>query len=314
MKKAYIKLSLAILVSSGLLFYVPTTGNATLPLVHNTAWQWEINNNDTLIYHIEDNLLGSRYEAYNITGEPWSSSGFLDVLNITKLEFNQLSGSVENSDELFQCAVSHAPGFWQLSFYDGGVNTGGFTMAFPLIPVNTSGLLNQTQLNDWGIAMTNNIGGTTYASGMQLQEYVVVGDNELHLYNSTSTIFQYVNMTFNDNGILETAYVNVELDMGGLFLFEQTITRVTGDVNSLLNPIDETTVAVNVGDSLIYQFYMNGVPLVYQSYNITYVGEIMGDYQGGEKLYWGANATRYNFNPSTATWIIDNEWTAQTIG
>ena len=306
-----------IFVSFGLLFYSPTTSNATLPLAQNTAWQWEINNNDTLIYHIEDNVLGSRIEAYNITGEPWISSSSLDVLNITKLEFNQLTGSVENSDVIFQCAVSPAPGsgFWQLSFYDGGVNTGGFTLAFPLIPVNTSGLINQTQLNDWGSAMTNNWGGTTYASAMQLQEYVVVGDNELHLYNSTSTIFQYVNMTFNNNGILETAYVNVELDMGGLFLFEQTITRVTGDVNSLLNPIDETTVAVNVGDSLIYQIFLNGVPFGYRSYNITYVGEIMGDYQGGEKLFWGANATRYNYDTSTATWIIDNEeWTEQTIG
>ncbi|OLS21716.1 MAG: Protease 1 precursor [Candidatus Heimdallarchaeota archaeon LC_3] len=306
-----------IFVSFGLLFYSPTTSNATLPLAQNTAWQWEINNNDTLIYHIEDNVLGSRIEAYNITGEPWISSSSLDVLNITKLEFNQLTGSVKNSDVIFQCAVSPVPGsgFWQLSFYDGGVNTGGFTLAFPLIPVNTSGLINQTQLNDWGIAMTNNWGGTTYASAMQLQEYVVVGDNELHLYNSTSTIFQYVNMTFNNNGILETAYINVELDMGGLFLFEQTITRVTGDVNSLLNPIDETTVAVNVGDSLIYQIFLNGVPFGYRSYNITYVGEIMGDYQGGEKLFWGANATRYNYDTSTATWIIDNEeWTEQTIG
>jgi PKD repeat protein len=316
MKKSNIKLILAILVISALLFYSPTnSSNATLPLEYNTAWQWEINNNDTLLYHIEDNLLGSRIEAYNITGEPWVSSVFFDVLNITKLEFNQLTGSVENSDVIFQCAVSHAPGFWQLSFYDGGVGTGGFTLAFPLIPVNTSGLINQTQLNDWGSAMTNNIGGTTYASGMQLQEYVVVGDNELHLYNSTSTIFQYVNMTFNNNGILETAYVNVELNMGGLFLFEQTITRVTGDLNSLLNPIDETTVAVNVGDSLIYEITLNGVSYGYRSYNITYVGEIMGDYQGGEKLFWGANATRYNYDPSTATWIIDNEeWTEQTIG
>ena len=202
MKKPNIMLILVIFVSSGILLCFPAAINATLPLEHNTGWQWEINNNDTLIYHIEDNIMGSRYEAYNFTGEPWVSSGFLDVLNITKLRFNQATGSVENSDEVFQCAASLAPGFWGLSFYDGGVNTGGLIMAFPLIPVNTSGLINQTQLNDWGSAMINNLGGTTYASALQLQEYVVVGDNELHLYNSSSTIFQYVNMTYNTNGIL----------------------------------------------------------------------------------------------------------------
>lgn len=314
MKKPNFMLILVIFVSSGLLLYVPTAINGTLPLEHNTGWQWEINNNDTLIYYIEDNVMGSRYEAYNFTGEPWVSSGFLDVLNITKLRFNQQKGSIENSGEIFQCAASLAPGFWQLSFYDGGVSTGGLTMAFPLIPVNTSGLINQTQLDDWGNAMTNNLGGTTYASALQLQEYVVVGDNELHLYNSTSAILQYVNMTYNNNGILETAYVQLEFNMGGLIILEQKITRKTGDVNSLLNPIDETTVAVNVGDSLIYQFFMNGDPLVYRSYNITYVGEIMGEYQGSDKLFWGANATRYNFDTSSGTWIIDSEWTEQTVG
>ncbi|MFW9904030.1 MAG: PKD domain-containing protein [Candidatus Thorarchaeota archaeon] len=314
MKKSNILLILAIFISSGVLFCIPTAIHATLPLEHNTGWQWEINNNDTLIYYIEDNVMGSRYEAYNFTGEPWVSSGFLDVLNITKLKFNQQTGSIENSGEIFQCAASLAPGFWQLSFYDGGVSTGGLTMAFPLIPVNTSGLINQTQLDDWGTAMTNNLGGTTYASALQLQEYVVVGDNELHLYNSTSTILQYVNMTYNNNGILETAYVQLEFNMGGPIILEQTITRKSGDVDSLLNPIDETTVAVNVGDSLIYQFVMNGDPLVYRSYNITYVGEIIGEYQGSEKLFWGANATRYNFDTPSETWIIDSEWTEQTIG
>lgn len=314
MKKTKILLILAIFVSSGVLFCIPTAINATLPLEHNTGWQWEINNNDTLIYYIEDNVMGSRYEAYNFTGEPWVSSGFLDVLNITKLRFNQQTGSIENSGEIFQCAASLAPGFWQLSFYDEGVSTGGLTMAFPLIPVNTSGLVNQTQLDDWGNAMTNNLEGTTYASALQLQQYTVVGDNELHLYNSTSEILQYVNMTYNNNGILETAYVQLEFNMGGLIILEQKITRKTGDVNSLLNPIDETSVAVNVGDSLIYQFIMNSDPLVYRSYNITYVGEIMGEYQGGEKLFWGANATRYNFDTVSGTWIIDGEWTEQTVG
>ncbi|MFX1286028.1 MAG: PKD domain-containing protein [Promethearchaeota archaeon] len=315
MKKSYIRLILAIIVSFGLLLYVPTAIKATLPLELNTGWQWEVNNYETLIYHIEDNFFGSRYEAYNITGEPWVSYGFLDVLNITKLKFNQLTGSVENSDEVFQCAVSLASGFWQLSFWDGGDPAGGLTMAFPLIPVNTSGLINQTQLDAWGSAMTNNQGGTTYARALQLQEYVVVSDNELHLYNSTSPTFQYVNLTYNNNGILETAYVNVEIDTGeSIILLDQSITRETGDVNSLLNPIDETTVAVNAGDSLIYQFSMNGIPQVYRSYNITYVGEIMGEYQGSKKLFWGANATRYNFDPSTGTWIIDPELIDQTVG
>ena len=318
MKKLNILLILAIFINSRALFCFPTAINATLPLEHNTGWQWEINNNDTLIYYIEDKVMGSRYEAYNFTGEPWVSSGFLDVLNITKLRFNQQTGSLENSGEIFQCAASLAPavapGFWQLSFYDEGVSTGGLTMTFPLIPVNTSGLLNQTQLDDWGSAMTNNLGGTTYANALQLQEYVVVSNNELHLYNSTSAIFQYVNMTYNNNGILETADVKLELNMGGPIILEQTIKRITGDVNSLLNPIDETTVAVNVGDSLIYQVFMNGDPLMYRSYNITYVGEIMGEYQGDEKLFWGANATRYNFDTPSGTWIIDDEWTEQTVG
>jgi hypothetical protein len=314
MKKPHILLILIIFVGSGLVLCVPTAVNATLPLEYNAGWQWEINNNDTLIYYIEDNIMGSHYEAYNFTGEPWVSSGFLDVLNITKLKFNQLTGSVENSDELFQCAASLNPGFWQLSFYDGGVNTGGFTMAFPLIPVNTSGLLNQTQLDDWGNAMTNNLEGTSYARALQLHEYVVVGDNELHLYNSSSTTYQYVNMTYNTNGILETADVKLELNMGGPIILEQTITRKIGDVGSLLNPIDKTSVAVDVGDSLIYQVFMNGDPVGYRSYNITYVGEIMGEYQGGEKIFWGANATRYNYDTPSGTWIIDDEWTEQTVG
>jgi len=314
MKKSKILLILAIFVSFGVLFWFPTAINATLPLEYNTGWQWEINNNDTLIYYIEDNVMGSRYEAYNFTGEPWVSSGFLDVLNITELRFNQQTGSVENSDEIFQCAASLAPGFWQLSFYVGGVGTGGLTMAFPLIPVNASGLLNQTQLDDWGTAMTNNLEGTTYASSLQLLEYVVVGDNELHLYNSASASLQYVNMTYNTNGILETALVKLEFNMGGPIILEQKITRITGDVKSLLNPIDETSVAVNVGDSLIYQVFMNGDPLAFRSYNITYVGEIMGEYQGGEKIFWGANATRYNYDTPSGTWIIDDEWTEQTVG
>lgn len=312
-KKPTILLILAIFISSGFLFWFPTAVNASLPLEYNTGWQWEINNNDTLIYYIEDNLMGSRYEAYNVTGEPWVSEGFLDVLNITKLKFNQQTGSVENSNELFQCAASFdpAPGFWQLSFYDGG---GPGTMAFPLIPVNSSGLLNQTQLDDWGKAMTNNIGGTTYARSLQLQEYDVVGDYELHLYNSTSAVFQYVNMTYNNHGILETADVKLELDMGGPIILDQKITRIMGDVNSLLNPLDETTLAVDVGDSLIYQVFMNGDPLMYRSYNITYVGEIIGEYQGSEKLFWGANATRYNFDTPSGTWTIDDEWPEQTVG
>jgi PKD repeat protein len=40
----------------------------------------------------------------------------------------------------------------------------------------------------------------------------------------------------------------------------------------------------------------------------------MGEYQGGEKLFWGANATRYNYNTPSGTWIIDDEWTEQTVG
>ena len=85
-------------------------------------------------------------------------------------------------------------------------------------------------------------------------------------------------------------------------------------MTSLLNPIDETSLAVEVGDSLIYQFYMNGVPQAYQSYNVTYIGEIYGDYQGTDKIFWGANATRYNYDTPSGTWILDTEWTEQTIG
>lgn len=301
-----------LLVCFGLVIHSPINANATLPLAHNTDLQWEINTNDTLIYSIVDNF-GTRYEAYNITGEPWISSGFLDVLNVTMLEFNQTTESVENSDTVFQCAVSLDSGveYWQLSFYEGGSGTGGLTMAFPLIPVNSSGLLNQTQLNDWGGAMTHNLGGTTYPS-LGLLEYTVVSDNELHLYNSTNGY--YVNLTYNSVGILESASVKVGMNMGGFVLLEQTITRITGNVNTILNPLDETSIAVTTGDSLIYQISRNGATQGYQSYNITYVGEIMGDYQGSTKSYWGANATKYDYDTDSASWVIDNQWIDQTIG
>lgn len=310
--KKNIGIVVILLICFGLVMHFSTYGIATKPLTHNTDFQWAINTNDTVIYSIQDNW-GTHYEAYNVTGEPWVANGFLDVLNVTKLEFNQTTGSVENSDTLFQCAVSLDSGleFWQLSFYKGGSGTGSLTMAFPFIPVNSSGLLNQTQLDNWGMAMTHSLGGTTYPS-LGLLEHVAVSDTELHLYNSTNGY--YVNLTYNNIGMLESASVKVGINMGSFVLLEETMTRINGDVNTILNPLDETSVGVSIGDSLIYQFSGNGISQVYQSYNITYVGEIMGDYQGSTKLYWGANATKYNYDVYSATWTLDNQWINQTIG
>ena len=291
-----------LLVMSFAMFF-PAKSSAEMQLQYNNEWEWAVDIGDQLVYHVVDNVGGDRYEAYEVLGNGTSAS-FLDTCNLSVLEYNIENGLVEAMGMEILAAVDHVSyTYWSIAYFDEGVQTGGMVMAFPVIPINSSdGTLNLTY---WGEAMVGNpFPGATYPS-LDLFEFNVNG-NELQIFNST--LGYYVNMTYNASGVLTYADVLVELDMGGPVILNQTITLST-EGTSVLNPIDETTLGVNVGDSLIYESSFDGVFIGVESYNVTYTGVVMGDYQGTLKPYIGANASRYIYDAYYQSWHIDeNKW------
>ncbi len=296
--KTTLIITLLLGMSFAMLF--PAKSSAEMQLENNDGWEWAVNIGDQLVYNVSDNVAGDRYEGYEVLGNGTSMS-ILDVCNFSILEYNIDNSQVEPMGMEMIAAVDHATfNYWSIQFYDEGAQSGGLVMAFPVIPINSSD--GSLDLAYWGEAMVGNYGGATYPS-LDLFEFNVNG-NELQIFNST--LGYYVNMTYNASGVLTYADVLVELDMGGPVILDQTITLST-EGTSVLNPIDETTLGVSVGDSLIYETSFNGVFMGVESYNVTYTGVVMGDYQGTLKPYIGANASRYTYDAYYQSWHIDED-------
>jgi PKD repeat protein len=293
--------------------YSPATVTMNEP-----SWELNINIGDTMYYQVntsKDSTFKSEYTGFKVTSSAYVNMGgvWADQINLTRREYNAQTQTIVDSSRIFGV-------YWNTQ-WNGGGGLDGFVslsdfqdfIATPVVPVKSAG--QSLDLNLMGGFMTNLTMNesawqlSTYGAGMNLTQFNVVG-NELQVYNSTTG--HYCNMTYFNNGTLDSAKINMYLNTEGSWkTVHLNITRVYDE--NLLDPIDGTTFQYPAWNSLVYDVHTEGMsqgqPFTQDSaisLNITSDQIVPGSRYNMASPVKEVNASQYNWNPVWFTWDRDN--------
>jgi hypothetical protein len=214
---------------------------ASIAMPNNASWMWGVDVDDQLVYHVVDNVIGERYLGFEVDGASVYGGG--NIMNLSLQEYAYPSGPIQDSGVVF-FVITEASQIWAFSDNSSVFQT--FMYAFPLIPLTSSG--GALDLYIWGGILTSPAHPmNTYGSQFNLTEYAVVG-NVLQMYNSTTG--HYCNITYDTNGIMQSAEIYLATDFGS-GIFRQSITKDT-DI-SKINMLQYTDFQYPANNLLIYQ-------------------------------------------------------------